>query len=171
MLKKTLLAACITAISFSSSANWVGGVSYVNLSEDEAGMDISLGAIVGSIAYKTESENNFYFIPELRLGVGLGDDSVEVFGTSVDVEMDRFVSLSVKGQYEFDNSVYVFLAPSYTNVEVTASTAGISATEDDWEFGLGGGLGYQFNEAAALEVSLEQFDGSDLLSLGIKFAF
>lgn len=166
MFKKALLAVCIAGASFSSFANWVGGVSYINLSEDD-GADISLGGLTGSLGYKIDAQNGFYFMPELRVGTGISDDSVG----GIDVEMDRFVALSVRGQYSLNQQVYLFAAPSYTNVELTASAGGVSTSEDEWEFGLGGGIGYQMTQAMSAEFMFEQYDDADLMSFGVKFAF
>lgn len=165
----------IAGTSFSSLANWVGGVSYINLSEEDDGLEISLGGISGSLGYKIDSDNNFYFMPEVRIGTGISDDSVSILGVDVDVEMDSFIALSVRGQYELDNGVYLFAAPSYANVELTAKASlegqSASETEDSWEFGIGGGLGYKFNESTSAEFMYEQWDGVDVLSFGVKFDF
>ncbi|MCW8833077.1 MAG: porin family protein [Colwellia sp.] len=175
MFKKTVLAMLIAGSSFTSFANWVGGVSYINLSDEDDGLEISLGGITGSLGYKIDSESNFYFMPEVRIGTGISDDSVSMYGIDVDVEMDSFIALSVRGQYELENGVYLFAAPSYANVEFTASAShggqSASATEDSWEFGLGGGVGYKFNETTSAEFIYEQFDGTDVLSFGVKFDF
>lgn len=175
MFKKTVLAMFIAGTSFSSFANWVGGVSYVNLSEGDDGEEISLGGITASLGYKIDSGNNFYFVPEVRIGTGVGDDSVSMFGVDVDVEMDSFIALSVRGQYDLNNGVYLFAVPSYANVEFTANASqggqSASATEDSWEFGVGAGAGYKFNESTSAEFMYEQYDGTDVLSLGLKFDF
>lgn len=175
MFKKTALAILIAGSSFSSFANWVGGVSYINLSDENDGLEISLGGISGSLGYKIDSDNNFYFMPEVRIGTGISDDSVTMFGVDVDVEMDSFIALSVRGQYELNNGVYLFAAPSYANVELTASASqggqSASVTEDSWEFGFGGGVGYKFNESTSAEFMYEQYDGVDVLSFGVKFDF
>ncbi|MFY8273291.1 outer membrane protein [Pseudoalteromonas sp. SSDWG2] len=167
MLKKSLVALALVGTSFASQANWQAGVGYVNLSDSEGGDSISLNALVGSLGYKFKSSDSFYFMPELRLGTGLGDD--DLYGIKVEVE--SFMALSLRGQYDFDNGMYLYGAPSYANVEVKASGYGASATEDEWEFGLGGGLGYNFSNGVAAELSYEQFDGVDVVSFGLKFDF
>jgi len=181
-MKKILFGALVLSSSFvatasyaESSGNWVGGISYANLSDEEDGLDISLGALVGSLGYKIDSGSGFHFIPEVRVGVGITDDTVTAFGVNVDVELDSFLTLSVKGQYELENGIYLFAAPIYANAEFTASASqggqSASATEDSWEFGLGVGAGYSFNSSTSLEASYEQFDGTDVLSIGLKFDF
>lgn len=163
------------AAESASSNKWVGGVSYINLSDEVEGMDFSLGGIVGSIGYKIESGDNFHLIPEVRIGVGLSDDSASYSGVNVNIELDRFLALSLRGQFYFDNGIYLFATPSYANAESTASASqgglSASATEDSWEFGIGGGAGYNFSKATSAEVMYEQFDGVDVFSLGLKFNF
>lgn len=172
MLKKTLLAICIAGVSFSSMANWVGGASYVNLSDEADGIDLSLSGISASIGYKFESQNNFYFLPELSIATGISDDTVTLFGTDINVEMDRFIVLSVRAQYELDNNIYLFVAPSYANLKMTAKTSGYeSISDDEWEFGFGGGVGYNFNKNLSTELSYDQYDGTDVINVGIKYAF
>lgn len=156
MFKKALLAVCIAGASFSSFANWVGGVSYINLSNDDGGADISLGGLTGSLGYQFDAQNGFYFTPELRVGTGISDDS--------GIELDRFVALSVRGQYSVNQQIYLFAAPSYANTEFNVS-------DDNWEFGLGGGIGYQMTDAMSAEFMFEQYDEADLMSFGVKFAF
>ena len=164
MFKKAALALLITGTSFSSFANWVGGVSYINLSED----DISMGGVTGSVAYKIESNGNFNFIPEIRLGTGVVDDTY--FG--VDVGIMRFTSFSVRGQYEIESGQsYLFITPSYANVDFDVSYGSRSVSEDTTEFGIGGGFGYHFSESTAAELTYERFDGTNVISLGIKFGY
>ncbi len=167
MFKKKLAALALIGTSFASQANWQAGVGYVNLSDSEGGDSISLDALVGSLGYKFKSGENFYFMPELRLGTGMGDD--DLYGVKVEVE--SFVALSLRGQYELESGLYLYGAPSYANLEVKASGYGESATEDEWEFGLGGGIGYNFSNNMAAELSYEQFDGVDVVSLAVKFDF
>lgn len=181
-MKKILFGALVLSSSLvatgsyaESPGNWVGGISYAHLSDDEDGLDISLEALVGSLGYKINFENGFHFIPEVRVGVGITDDTVTVIGVNVDVELDSFLALSVKGQYELENGIYLFAAPTYANAEFTISASqggqSASATEDSWEFGLGVGAGYSFTSSTSLEASYEQFDGTDVLSVGLNFDF
>lgn len=167
MIKKSLLALALSGASFMSMANWVGGIGYVNVSDDISGKDISLGGITGSLAYKIDSENKFTFIPEVRIGTGIDDDTV--YG--VKVEMESFIAFSLKGQYQLNEKAYLFAAPSYANLEIKASANGYSETDDEWEFGIGAGAGYQFSDTISGEISYEQFDGTDVISAGVKFNF
>lgn len=147
-------------------AQWLLGGGYYNLSDDEDGIDVSIGSMVASVGYQFPSQGNFSFIPELRVGFGLGDD--DIFG--VKVEVDRLIALSFRGQFDFDSGVYVFAAPAYADVEFKASGGGVSVTDGSGEFGIGGGVGFHFSDAARGEISYETYDGTDVFGLAIKFA-
>lgn len=166
-MKNSLIALALLLFSLPASAQWVAGGGYINLSDDEDGVDVSLGGIYGSIGYVIEGEGEFYFLPEVRLGLGISDDTV--FG--VDVELDSFLAFSVRGQYDFESGLYLYAAPSYARAEFTASAGGLSVSDDDWEFGFGGGAGYKFSDTVWGEASYETFDGTDVFSLGIKVGF
>lgn len=158
------------------STNWVGGIRYSNLSEGEDGLDISLGGIVGSLGYKIESGNNFYLIPEINIGTGISDDNVTVRDVtvrdvSVDVELDSFLALSLRAQFELESGMYLFVAPAYGNFEFKISLGGASATDDSWEFGIGGGAGYKFSKTTSAEIIYERWDETDVFTLGIRFNF
>ena len=111
-MKKLVLGMLLASPSFivmaaesEPSTNWVGGISYINLSDEDDGLDVSLGGIVGSLGYKIKSGDNFYLIPEVRIGTGISDDSVSYLGVNVDVELDGFLALSLRAQFELDNGV------------------------------------------------------------------
>lgn len=177
-MKKLLIGVLLASASLGVVAadnvkenHWVAGVGYTNLSDDDEGIDISVGAIVASLGYKIKSGDNFFITPELRLGTGISDDSIAIYGGNLDIELERLVALTVRGEFEFNNGFYLYAAPTYANVRLKVSGFGPVVSEDSWEFGVGGGLGYHFTEKTAAEVSYEQFDGADVLNFSIKFAF
>lgn len=167
MFKKTLLTMVLAATSFSSFANWSGGLSIIDISDDE----LDFGVIAASAGYTFKVTEQFSVMPELRLGQGIENDSVEVFSTDVKLEIKSFTSVSVRGQYEFNDNWYGFAAPSYTNLDVKASALGQSGSDDEWELGINAGLGYKINDVMSLEASLERFDGTDFIGAGFKVNF
>ncbi len=183
-MKKIIAASLCVLASMSTQASedkatetkWVFGTGYSVFSEDSDGMEISLGALFGSIGYQFKLSENVFFLPELRYGVGISDDTVSMDGINVDVELDNYVALSAKGLWHATDQVYVYAMPSFAKVEMsaTATYMGYTASESDtsdWEFGLGLGIGYLLSPTTGLEMSLEQFDGTNVFSLGAKFAF
>lgn len=165
---RTLLAIlALSLLPLAANAQWVGGVGYYNISDEEGSIDVSLGVIVGSIGYEFKTEGDFTFMPELRLGVGIGDDTV----LGVDVELDSLYALSFRGQFDFESGMYLFAAPAYANIKVTAAAGGFSASEDDGEFGVGGGIGFNFSERTRGEISYETYDGTDVFGIAWKMLF
>lgn len=159
----------------STESNWIGGIGYANMSNEEDGMKISFGAVVGSLGYKIQSSDSFYIIPELRIGTGISDDNLDFEGININFEVDSFLALSLRGQLELDNGLYLFATPSYGNIEVTVSASmfgeSASVTADEWEFGFGAGVGYNFSDSVSAELSFETYDGIDVTSFGLKFDF
>jgi len=101
MFKKTAFALTLLSLTLTASAsNWQVGGGFGTLSENADDEDVSLNIIYGSVAYKIQKDDsNFFFVPELRLGKGIGDDSI----SDVTVDVERFIALSVRGQYEYGN--------------------------------------------------------------------
>jgi len=182
VFKKSLLALSLLTLSLTASANWSAGAGYANLSDNNDGDDISLGVIYGSVAYEFAQEGSkLSFMPELRLGTGVSDDNVSLHleegefaipeRINFKVEVERFTAFSVRAQYNYDNGVYLYVMPSYANLDVKVSSLAGSDSNDSWEFGLGGGVGKKFNDKVSVEASYESYDGTDVLTLGFKYAF
>jgi opacity protein-like surface antigen len=184
MFKKTAIALTLLSLSLTASANWQAGAGFGNLSDDIEGNDISLNVLYGSVAYKIENSNNdFFFMPELRIGTGVGDDSINESWTfyngynnvhidnKIKVEVKSFIALSARAQYEYSSGAYVYIMPSYANLDIKASSDGESFSDDSWEFGIGAGVGYSLNKKVSVEASFEKYDGTDLLSVGFKYSF
>lgn len=168
MFKKSLLALSFLVLPLTASANWSAGAGYANISDSEDGIDLSLGTVFGSIAYEFSQENSpLSFVPELRIGTGVSDDKID----SIKIEVESFTAFSVRGQYNYDNGVYLYVMPSYTNLDLKASSGGVSVSDDDWEFGFGGGVGKKINDKTSIEASYESYDGTDVVTIGFKYAF
>ncbi len=168
MLKKSLVALSFLTLPLTASADWLAGGGYANFSAENDGTDVSLGTIFGSVGYEFMAEGSeFSFMPELRLGTGVSDDTIG----SVKIEIERFTAFSIRGQYNYDNGVYLYVMPSYANLDVKASYNGHSDSDDDWEFGFGGGVGKKMNENMSIEASFESYDETDVFTVGFKYAF
>lgn len=168
MLKKFLIALALLTLPLTVSANWLVGAGYASLSAEDDGDNLSLGAIYGSLAYEfPQVDSNFSFIPELRIGTGVSDDKIG----SVAIEIERFTELSIRGQYNYDNGVYLFIMPSYANLDSKASFRGRSIRENEWEFGFGGGFGKKINANTRVEVSFASYDDTDAFTVGFKYTF
>ena len=164
LMKCALIATLLTASSV-ASAQWTVGGGYANYSDDDDGLDLSLGGVYGSAGYVYQN-SQISFIPEIRIGVGVADDTV----SGVNVEIDSFLALSLRGQYEVTKDFSVFLQPSYGRLELTANFNGQSVSDDEWEFGFGGGAAFKVSDTTSIEAIYESFDGTDVLSLGFRLA-
>jgi len=171
--KKTLCCLLLVGgISAQASADWNTGLAYSQFKDDGDGVDISLDAVTLSVGYEIRIEDsNFSFMPELRVGFGVGDDTINESGMDVTVELETYYGLSTRGTYHASPKFYVFLQPSYVNIEVKASAMGISAKEDEWEFGFGGGVGFIPTNNVMLEAIFEDFDGTNVISAGVRYSF
>ena len=168
MFKKTAIALSMICLPLTASAQWLVGGGYVNFSEDVDGTDLSLGAVYGALAYKIDNSGHpFTFIPEIRLGTGITDEKKK----GAKIEIDRYIAISARGQYDYDNGAFIFVTPSYANLDSTTSYNGHSESNDEWEFGIGAGVGYALNEKITLEASYDRYDDTDAFGVGIKYAF
>lgn len=163
---KGVLGICLLTLAPLANADWTASGGYIDLRQEGEGLDISLGAIYASVGYEIKSDS-IVIVPELRLGRGITDDTV----LGVNVEVDSFFAASIRGQYNVTDSFSVFLQPSYARLEATVSGGGQSITEDDWEFGFGGGASFKMSESFSLEAIYESFDGSDFVSFGARYSF
>lgn len=149
-----------------ASAQVTGSVGYTHLDED-----VSVGALQGTIGYRLPVMEGVagsgFFIPELRAGVGINDDTV----AGVKVEIDHYYGLAPRFQYEADGGLYGFLQASYVNYSVKGSALGVSVSDSTWEFGAGLGVGMAFSQALGAEVSWERVDSADLFNISMRFGF
>lgn len=169
MWKNTLLVLGVAGLPLSASAQWLGGVGYITMEDDALTFDL-LGA---SLGYQFKFGEHLSLVPEVRYAMGIGD---QYLTRDIAVETDHFISLSVRGQYDFASGAYLFAVPSYANAQWTSIdyAALTSETRDEWEVGLGVGAGYYFNPYTAVEFSYEAIDffgGTDVLSIGFRFRF
>ena len=171
--KKILCGFLLTwGMSVQASAGWNAGLAYSHFKDDEDGVDISLDAVTLSVGYEIRIEDSkFSFMPELRVGFGVGDDTINEFETDFMLEIETYYGLSARGTYHASPNFYIFLQPSYVNLEVKVSAMGMSAKEDDWEFGLGGGVGFIPTDNVMLEAIFEDFDGTNVISAGVRYSF
>ena len=188
-------------VSTGSQASWQIGVAYENFSEDIDAFEISIDTLALSAGYHYPVNDNWAIVPEVKLGTGLGEDTpinensttplvggVETIRLRTDIEIDHFLELAVRLEYGFDSGVYLYAVPSYINLETTAEAEfdfqltfddgfvdGFSdrarESDDEWEFGVGLGLGYQFNDNIAIEFAYQEFDDTEVVSAGLKYAF
>lgn len=168
MLKKSLLALALSLTSIGASANWVGGINYTSVNEDLGYIgDVNIDTINLELGYKYNTAEQFKLIPSLRFGFGISNDSGRSYWSSVEFSVDSYYLFTLRGQYEYDNGVYLYGAPSVGTYNLSVNDTSDSSNK----FGFGAGIGFKANDAMAFELSLERVDDADLVSAGIKFGF
>ena len=170
MFKKTVIALSLVCLPFTATqaSEWVGGFGYSNVADNVGSEDISVGFAYASIGYKvTKPNNNFTLTPEIKYGTGVSNDKIG----GVTVKVDNYYSFAVRGQYDYENNMYVYVVPSYAKFDIEASFQSVSSSASDSMFGYGAGVGYKFNDKASVETSYEYFKGTDVVSIGFKYSF
>lgn len=152
-----------------ASAQLTGGLTYylTDVEVDTPALDYELGLFGATVGYRLASSSLFSLTPELRVGFGVEDDHAQ--GIKLDVE--RYYGVNLRAQWELARNTWFFVAPSYTNFQAKASGFGVTAREDDWEFGGGLGLGIGLSENTGLELSYEKFDNLQLIGFGLRGRF
>lgn len=161
MFKKTNIArsiACgaLLAVSggvFAGDAYYGGNLAFIDYSEP--GIDASVTAIYGRIG----TNWNENFSGELRVGLGIGDDTVQLFGEDVDIQLNNFIGAYVKGGAQVNEVFYPYAILGLTRGEAEASVPGFSVTESETDVSFG--LGADFNVSESLTLNLEYMNYYD----------
>lgn len=181
-----------STIDNQSKREWIGGLGFLRLSADIGKKSIDLGAIVGSLGYKINIHDNFYLIPEVRVGLGAGSNSVsdtKSIGnykemSKLEAEIDSLVAFSVRGQLAFKSGIYLYTAPTYSRGSFSYTQTFMEQYSDEPPYNyvysdnesrdditVMAGIGCNLGEIASAELSYEKFEGSEVTSLGIKYNF
>lgn len=177
MFKKSLIAAIGLSALLSGYAQaeiyYGANILFLDYSEEDIDDDASLTAIVGRLG----TSFNENFSGEIRLGIGVGDDDVDVFGFDADVELDNMYGAYIRGGIAVTESFYPYAIVGYTHGKVTASVSGFgseSESESDVSFGVGADV----NVTESIIVNIEYMnyldkDGAEIdgFSIGIASKF
>jgi opacity protein-like surface antigen len=175
MFKKTITTALtfsvLTASSFAvAEGNYFGGnFAFIEYSEEGLSGDASLTALYGRLGTNF-SEN---FSGELRVGLGVGDDSLNVLGTDVDLSLEHMLGLYIRGGVPLGESVFPYAVIGYTRGKFELSASGLgsaSASESDVSFGLG--TDFKLNEGLSVNVEYMNYidkDGGELSGFALGF--
>ncbi len=126
-----------------------GNVSFVNYSEDLIQDDASLTSIYGRYGYQFHDN----FSAELRFGKGIGDDTLSILGTNVDVSLNNFFGGYVRGGIPAGEYFYPYLVIGYTRgkLDVVVSGFADSGSESDVSYGIGTDIMLSKNWGANIE--------------------
>lgn len=164
MKLRALLVAAALVFSANAWAQVESGVSYYQLEAGQA----EVGALVAAVGYRFRANEVVSFIPEIRGGFGVKDDTF--LGT--DIKLNGLAGVGLRTEFAVFESVYAYGAVSYTRFRLKASGSEFgSSSSTDEEFGYGGGLGFNVGQSVSIEAGYEKFDVADIVSVGVRFRY
>lgn len=160
-MKSLLVLPLAMASSLAHGDGIVAGTALSYLSTGNSSADLSFTTVAGSLGYHLDAGDGLTFTPEVRYGVGIGNDSV--FG--IDFDLDRFYGFTLRAEFDVGDT-YVYFMPTYTNFRFEAAIPSLSS--DEWDFGGGVGAGYRFSQYGAVEVTYERIESGDVFCAGLR---
>lgn len=124
-----------SAFAQETGAYWSVGYTHIAVEVDGAD-DANVGAIQGKLGYRFHPN----FGVEGEAAFGVVDESYDVFGTDVDVGLDKEFGLFAVGFIPVSPEVNLFARAGYVDVEIEASAGGMSLSDGDNGTGYGAGL-------------------------------
>jgi opacity protein-like surface antigen len=174
-LSSILLACTLGLVSNSVYANTSLTIGYSGLSTKVEAFDTSLSVVTLGFAYEVDTmSESFTLMPELLIGKGVKNDTAEIFGFDViaaDVSIERYLVLSLRGNYTVSDNVYLFAQPAYANLKVGVSNFGESSSDSEWSFGYGVGAGFSPTDNVSLELAFAKFDETDAITGAFRYRF
>jgi hypothetical protein len=176
-------------ISFSVSAKWEVGASFHKFSETFSNDDIDLNVVSLSVSYQLQVADKWKVTPEFKIGAGSGShtttnslflDGLENFTeldlVNAELEVDRYYSFGLKLEYYISPTFYGYLLLSYSEFDIsTVANSGNASFEFNRDnkdkFGIGFGLGYQFNDTVRSELGIQRFGSDNFVGVSFKYAF
>ena len=170
-MNKLSIVALLTISATSNASNWTGGLSYGDFSSENDGQAIELPGLTGSIGYEVDFGNGFSIMPQYSITQEMGNDTIDGGLFKMDVEIESIKEVGIRGQYDFNNNVYVFARYSKADLELVGSIGNVSATFEEKQTGKTYGIGYIVSKNIGLEISSKKYDKIDVLEFGVKFNF
>lgn len=154
-------ALAVTAIPAAASAQdsaatqVYGSVGYSHASFDE----VKLGAINSRLGVRFGQ----YFGVEGEAAFGVKDDSINVSGTDVGVELNNSFAAYGVAFLPVAPNFEVFARVGYGTSEIEASAGGFSASADggSWNYGLGGQYFFDDSNGFRADYTRHDFEGGD----------
>ena len=158
----------LTALSTSTvcAETYLGGnVAILDYSEVGVPEDASLTTLYGRLG----TSLNENFSAEIRVGFGLGDDTIDVFGLPVDVELKNFFGGYLLAGFDA-GAFYPCAILGYTRSELEASAFGISASETESDASFGFGADFYLSRTSSLNLEYMNYidvDSVEIYGFGI----
>jgi opacity protein-like surface antigen len=148
-------------------------ISFLDYSEDVIDDEASLTAAVVRVG----TEFNENLSGEIRVGIGIGDDSIEYLGVDIDTELDTLFGGYLRFGVPVADGFFPYAILGYTRGEITFSASGFGSdteSESDTSFGLGADV--DLNQNITFNVEYMNYfdkDGAEIdgFSLGVVSKF
>mgnify|MGYP006138170745 CR=1 FL=1 len=154
---KKIITMLFVVFSVSSYADVYWGVGYGNISDEDDGDELSLGALELTVGNRVNEKFAF----EFTLAQGIQDDTVD----GIEAELDT--SFYAKGMYYINENIFV--NAFWGRVELEGCYQGTCASAGDTEGGFGIGVDFPLQSDAAIRLSYDSVDDADIVSL--KYIF
>jgi opacity protein-like surface antigen len=171
----TLSSALALSVALSSSVYaadpYVGGnVLFLDYSEQLLDDDLALTAISGRLG----SMINDNVSGEVRVGLGVGDDSVEDGGNRYDVELNSMIGAYLKAGFPVADSLFPYAVIGFTRTDIEYSLSGVgSSSESDSDISYGFGVDLSLDRKLSLNVEYMNYydnDGAEIDGFSIGLA-
>ena len=156
-MKKFFLILSISTLSISSFADVYWGIGYGNISDEDDGDELSLGALELTVGNRIDDQ----FAIEFTLAQGIQDDTFD----GIEAELDT--SFYAKGIYHVNDNF--FINATWGRVELTGCYRGTCASAGDTEGGIGIGVDFPLQNDSAIRLAYDKLGETDLVSL--KYIF
>lgn len=176
---KNAVAAALLSASFAAAAAepyFGGSFAVVDYSVDGISSDASLNAIYGRGGLMF----NDNISGEVRLGFGIGDDSINAGPYEATIELKNMIGAYVRGGIPVGESFYPYAIIGYTRAEADTEISGpdLNESSSESESDLSFGVGADFSITETLKVNGEYMtyfdkDGAELsgFSIGVAKSF
>ena len=154
---KKIILTTLMVFSISSYADVYWGVGYGNISDEDDGDELSLGALELTVGNRVNE--NFAF--EFTLAQGIQDD--KLYGADVELETNYYG----KALYYFNDNI--FINAFWGRLEAEVCYQGTCVSTGDTEGGFGIGADFPLQNDSAIRLSYDNVDDADIVSL--KYIF
>jgi len=159
----------VAGVGASAGESYYGGnLTFIDYSETGF-EDASLSVLSGRLG--TSWNDNFS--GELRLGFGVGDDTIRAYGMDVDLAIKNFYGAYIKSGVQMTDTIYPYAILGYTRGEAEVSIGSLSESTSETDVSFG--IGTDFNISESLNVNLEYMnyldkDGADISGFSLGFS-
>ncbi|PFG11088.1 MULTISPECIES: porin family protein [unclassified Marinobacter] len=178
--KKSLISAfvigsaTILGAGTAQAQNGYAGANLNFLEYNENGINDDASLTAGT--FRLGAQVNEYLSGELRAGLGFSDDTVNITGTDVDIELDSLFGAYLRGGFPITKQIYPYAVFGVTRGQVTYSAQGFSESKSETDTSFGVGVDFTLIDQVTLNVEYMSWfdkDGTEIdgFSVGASTAF